>query len=974
MDNMAAGIGVWDNINNYVKPGGSGLTEENSLQNHPSTVKNVTLTVGGNVYAESTKNLVYNKRVSNVAVGGMLNDMSYGGLFINLENFSNNKVTIQGDIVAKSNYGKGMMSAASEAYLWGCFTGNNNEFSANSIQSSEKDNSAYAAPYHSYLRGEGNKVSVPGGIFVNSSGDYAAGVAMKVAEYDGEKNKVEEGPITTTHPAIVGGFAEEVGPIRGHDRPRVKDGVYFYVEPRVKNVHIAPEIIVQSDGQNYTREVFLGGFVGHNKGTIEDASVKLSKPVTFSVSKNANVAGFVGKNEGKIFHSSACIPSIDIDGGKNHVNVAGFAAYGKEDTIKSATALVNDSLKVTNGNYVNVGGFRAVAFDCADDNNAAQVGEDIATNNNIGLVNIGGYAGKIQAYSGKLNPEVKNATALVFGDMRGQTVKSSFGPAGNALLGNTSAGFIGAVNGKVSQGPSGQTKVSPVDVFDCAAYVGGRMFSEYPDKNGISGSVGILYGGRMRGFTVIAHATDDSVQNVITANNYLEDMAYSEYNDDANFYVEVKDGKRTAWPVHLSNQPDGSQSFDKTHPEKPIGEITVAPRLFQREYWGKEASPDKAALPYKDFDYVTNNGVGALEGISKEKDAIATAADFSKVTLDSYCARHLAIRKNHVTYDILGIPDVVKTGKVAFDLNYVKEDGTRAGVYKEIESALGAGIGEKFPQNPTREGYEFLGWNAAADGSKVAFTADTIVVGDVTVYAQWKKIETPAKPIGDYFLSLTPIRLNQEDHFAYLFGYPDETFRPDKSMTRAEVAAMFVRLMEKEPEASAVSFADVDRSAWYYGYIAKAEAAGILKGYEDNTFRPDGEITRAEFAAVATRFEKLTPSPITFGDVPGSYWAHDAIAAAYGRGWIAGYEDNTFRPEQKIKRSEVAAMTNRVLNRYADRDWIQANRRAVVNFKDIDESHWAFYSVIEATNGHDYTRRDDGKNEIWIRLNDFERR
>lgn len=232
---------------------------------------------------------------------------------------------------------------------------------------------------------------------------------------------------------------------------------------------------------------------------------------------------------------------------------------------------------------------------------------------------------------------------------------------------------------------------------------------------------------------------------------------------------------------------------------------------------------------------------------------------------------------------------------------------------------------------------------------------------------------TPAKPGGQSYF-VPSVKLNTKDHFAYLFGYPDSTFRPGQSMTRAEVAAMFVRLMEKAPDASAVSFNDVAPGAWYYDYIAKAEAAGILKGYEDGSFRPQGEITRAEFAAIATRFDKLSPAPMAFTDVANDYWAHDAIAAAYGKGWIAGYEDNTFRPTQSIKRSEVATLTNQVLNRYADKDWVQANRHAIVNFTDVNESHWAFYPITEATNGHDYTRKSDGKNETWIQLNHLERR
>ncbi|VEJ35981.1 Endo-1,4-beta-xylanase A precursor [Aedoeadaptatus ivorii] len=284
-----------------------------------------------------------------------------------------------------------------------------------------------------------------------------------------------------------------------------------------------------------------------------------------------------------------------------------------------------------------------------------------------------------------------------------------------------------------------------------------------------------------------------------------------------------------------------------------------------------------------------------------------------------------------------------------------------------------------------KEAYGFI---EEKDASKKAITkmvGDNLLIDKPTPPTP----PTPDKPInpdkpvtpptpGTHYkggsMIMPEVKLNTRDHFAYLFGYPDSTFRPDKSMTRAEVAAMFVRLMEKAPDASAVSFKDVAPSAWYYDYIAKAEAAGILKGYEDGSFRPQGEITRAEFAAIATRFDKLSPAPIAFTDVANDYWAHDAIAAAYGKGWIAGYEDNTFRPAQNIKRSEVATLTNRVLNRYADKDWVQANRQAIVNFTDVNENHWAFYPITEATNGHDYTRKSDGKNETWIRLNHLERR
>ncbi|MFR9297360.1 MAG: hypothetical protein ACLVLI_06535, partial [Aedoeadaptatus pacaensis] len=503
------------------------------------------------------------------AVGGMLHTLESG--LRNFDDFSDNKIKVNGDIVAKSNYGKETKAAYSRAFLWGYFTGNNNEFSANSIKSTAKDNFAYAAPYLHFLKGEKNKVSVPGGIFVDSLEDYAAGVATNVTEYDGEKNTTEVGPITTTHPAEVAGFATEIRTHKHHSNPKETDKRKFYVAPVVKNVHIEPEIIVNSDGQEGKSKVWLGGFTGYNAGTIENCSVRIKAPIALKVSEDAKVGGFVAENAGKILNSSACIKSIEVDGGGNHLNVAGFAAYGNGDAIRNSSAFVNDSINVTNGNYVNVGGFRGIAFDCTDDNNAAQIGEDLTATENKGPVTIGGYAGKIQAHSGTLNPEVKNSTSLVFGDVKGQTTAPSFNAQGAPILGNTSAGFIGVVRGKVFQDSQGRTGVRPVDVFDSAAYVGGKMISEYPDKNRINGSVGILFGGRLKGFTVIANYTDDGAQNVITANNYLEGMGYSKFDENTNYYVEVKDGKRTAWPIYVSDQPDGSQSFDKTNPDKPIG-------------------------------------------------------------------------------------------------------------------------------------------------------------------------------------------------------------------------------------------------------------------------------------------------------------------------------------------------------------------------------------------------------------------
>ena len=967
MDTTAAGIGLFDYINNHKGPNDSGVTDENSLEEHPLTVKNVEVTVGGDIYAESTKEPKYKKDngdkdiiIKTQAVGGMLNTLESG--LINFDNFSDNKIKVNGDIVAKSDYGQETKAAYSRAFLWGYFTGNNNEFSANSIKSTAKDNFAYAAPYLHFLKGEKNKVSVPSGIFVDSSEDYAAGVATYVTEYDGEKNTAEVGPITTTHPAELGGFATEVKAHRNHKNPNSTDKRKYYVAPVVKNVHIEPEIIVNSDGQEGNSKVWLGGFTAYNAGTIENCSVKLKDPIVLKVSGDAKVGGFVGEDGDKILNSSACIKSIEVDGGGNHLNVAGFAAYANGDTIKNSSAFINDSIKVTNGNYVKVGGFRGIAFDCRDDNNSAQVGEDISVTNNSGSITVGGYAGTVKAYSGQVNPEIFNSTALVFGDVKGQTTAPSINSQGAPILGNTSAGFIGVVQGKVFRDSQGRIGVRPVDVFDSASYVGGKMISEYPDKNRINGSVGILFGGRLKGFTVIANYTDDGVQNVITANNYLEGMGYSQFFDNTNFYVEVKGGKRTAWPIYVSNQQDGSQSFDKTNPENPIGEIEIAQRIFQKDYWEKDSSPDKVTLPYKDFDYVTNNGGLTLEGYSKDKDAIVSGTDFSKTTLEKYCVRHMAIRNNKITYDILGIPSEPTEAKVTFDLNYIK-DGAPAGVLDTVKTDKGTTLGAKFPASPVREGYIFKGWNTAADGKGTAFTAGTIVDKDIKVYAQWEAKEDKPnredntsnliffKPAGS-----KPDKI--EVHKAYIKGYPDETVRPEGNMTRAEAITIVVRLQNYPLiESESTVFSDTGKNQWYNKYINAAYAAGILEEKAGDKIRPNDKITRGELAKLISYIDKKNDKNINapFEDVKGHKYENE-INQAFANNRIKGYPDGTFRPDAYITRGEVTAIINRLYDRIGDEKFIDGNQVLIKKYKDLDKSHWAYYELVEAYEGHEYVR------------------
>ena len=218
------------------------------------------------------------------------------------------------------------------------------------------------------------------------------------------------------------------------------------------------------------------------------------------------------------------------------------------------------------------------------------------------------------------------------------------------------------------------------------------------------------------------------------------------------------------------------------------------------------------------------------------------------------------------------------------------------------------------------------------------------------------------------FVNRKTAELNRTDHLAFLSGYANGTFEPDRNMTRAEVTTMFARLLTEKMAADQTysnTFSDVAKSHWAANYIGYMQQFGIITGYADGSFRPDASVTRAEFAAIASRFERLTEGTKSFSDVPSSHWAAKYINFAATRGWVNGYADGTFRPNNSITRAEVAAVTCRLLERNADQSYIRSHLSELRAFTDVSESHWAYWYTMEAANGHDYTK--SGSSETWSR-------
>ena len=278
---------------------------------------------------------------------------------------------------------------------------------------------------------------------------------------------------------------------------------------------------------------------------------------------------------------------------------------------------------------------------------------------------------------------------------------------------------------------------------------------------------------------------------------------------------------------------------------------------------------------------------------------------------------------------------------------------------------------------PTKEGYTFSGWkigNADAENFKMP-AHDVVIEG---TYAKNSSGGSSGSSGGSHrrptvtIQDEVPTGLNGDDHYAYIVGYPDKTVRPQNGITRAEVATIFFRLLEDDTRnansTKSNSYSDVAAGAWYNHAVSTLSAMGIVKGDSNGKFNPNASITRAEFAAIAARFDdKANTSAASFSDIA-SHWAKDEISAAANNGWITGYTDGTFRPNNRITRAEAMALVNRVLKRLPETD--EDLHADMIKWSDnSDASQWYYLDVQEATNSH-YYKVKENQFEKWTELRD----
>jgi len=304
-------------------------------------------------------------------------------------------------------------------------------------------------------------------------------------------------------------------------------------------------------------------------------------------------------------------------------------------------------------------------------------------------------------------------------------------------------------------------------------------------------------------------------------------------------------------------------------------------------------------------------------------------------------------------------------------VHYVYSDGTQAATDAVINVKAGA---DYSIDSPAIEGYK-------ADKATVSGTISAETPTDTEITVTYTKESSgggggggghrpkpkPTVEIPDD----DALGLNNTDHFAYIVGYGNGEVQPQNSITRAEVAAIFFRLLEdgirNENFTHQNDFSDVAADAWYCSSVSTLSRMGIIAGYPDGTFRPNAPITRAEFAAIATRFDNNgDKTPVNFTDIIG-HWAEGEITVAANHGWVSGYGDDTFRPQNQITRAETMSLVNRVLKRLPETP-ADLLPDMITWTDNADTSSWYYLPVQEATNSHYYEFKENSKHEKWTEL------
>ena len=427
---------------------------------------------------------------------------------------------------------------------------------------------------------------------------------------------------------------------------------------------------------------------------------------------------------------------------------------------------------------------------------------------------------------------------------------------------------------------------------------------------------------------------------------------------------------------HLMNE-DGNEvelsAADKVVESDSKNENTLLHTLITSEMKQKRTNAGK------DYVYVSSKTTYTVGEDTKETKPLTADSKLTKnTTIDLY----YYLDETGKTDKPDGIPDAWQY-KVTFKVVNGKwndhDNSDNIVVYVNAKDKDGKTLDSKLTatQIPAVGDKPNSGYRASGSWDK-SLSADLKITGDTEFTFTYSRRSSggssrPSTPPTVDIPDDVPTGLNGKDHYAYIIGYGNNDVRPQNNITRAEVATIFFRLLTDETRTANMTksngYNDVKDGDWFCCAVSTLSKMGIIKGYEDGSFKPNDPISRAEFAAIAARFDPDgDKTPATFADVS-SHWAKDEISIAANHGWIKGYEDGSFKPDQKITRAETMTLVNRVLNRLPEtKDDLHKDMKTWVD--NMDETAWYYLAVQEATNSHYFKNKTSTKFEQWTDLRD----
>lgn len=498
--------------------------------------------------------------------------------------------------------------------------------------------------------------------------------------------------------------------------------------------------------------------------------------------------------------------------------------------------------------------------------------------------------------------------------------------------------------------PDGKLTIENRPITITANDVTGKYDGQPHGENGYSITAGSLVDGHAATVTISGSKTDAGEYEELLVPNVTKIVDAK--NKDVTGYYDI-------------SYEDGTLTINKRS-------VTLTSETASKVYDGTPLTKPE----------VTVTGDGFVDGEVTDIKATGTITDVGTVTntieyaaTDKFKTDNYDITKNEGTLKVTPVTDKV-TVTIKGNTKTVRYNGKEQSVtgftYTAPEGVTVALRDSKAEAKGTDKGTYYMG-----------LTKDDFTVSS-EIYKEFEII------VNDGYLEITrsgghhprpkptveiedddALGLNTTDHFAYIVGYGNGEVRPQNNITRAEVATIFFRLLTDDVRDENLTktnrYSDVAATAWYNTAVSTLSSMGIITGYPDGTFRPNAAITRAEFAAIAARFDSNgDKTTAKFSDIA-THWAKDEISIAYNNGWITGYPNGTFGPQRDITRAETMTLVNRVLNRQPETE-NDLLPNMVTWTDNANPNAWYYLAVQEATNSHYYKFKTNSKYEKWTEL------